>query len=60
MNEVNFPAHYKPLPKGYRVVWDDDLEHYYWINDKDETGLSSWDRFWCRRCAFAHKKGRIN
>jgi len=33
MNEVNFPAHYKPLPKGYRVVWDDGIEHYYWIND---------------------------
>lgn len=50
---VEWPKHYKPLPGGYYVVFVDD--HYKWINeDLNLEGLISWDRYWARRCAFAH------
>ena len=49
--EVTFPKHFKPLPPGYQVMWTGS--HYIWKTDEEE-GVISWDRFWVRRCAFAH------
>lgn len=50
--EITFPARCKPLPPGYRVV-QLDSGHYVWMTDTAE-GLISVDRWWVRRCAFAH------
>jgi hypothetical protein len=50
---VNFGA-LPPMPPGYQVIWSPGLEHYLWVNDEGQEGLISWDRYWCRRSAFAH------
>ena len=55
-DNVPFPARYKPLPPGYRIV-QLDSGHFLWTLDGAERpteGLISWDRYWVRRCAFAH------
>lgn len=57
---VKFPKHFKPLPPGYRIV-QLDSGHYLWcyypdpnVDDYTKEGLISWDRYWVRRCVFAH------
>lgn len=56
---VRFPKHCKPLPPGYRIV-QLDSGHYLWCLDADGDGdhevegLICWDKWWVRRCAFAH------
>ena len=57
---VQYPKRYKPLPPGYRVV-QLDSGHFMWVKDEGVNrnggpieGLISWDRYWVRRCAFAH------
>lgn len=61
-DDVPFPKRYKPLPPGYKIV-QLDSGHFLWTWGDPETfakgdyeleGLISWDRFWVRRCAFAH------
>jgi hypothetical protein len=52
---VEWPKHYKPLPEGYYVVFADN--YYNWVNDElDLEGPVHWDRYFVRRCAFAHAK----
>lgn len=64
---VMFPARYKPLPPGYRIM-QLDSGHYLWTwgtpeqfaaDDYSKEGLISWDRYWVRRCAFAHFEGKL-
>lgn len=59
---VTFPRRFRPLPPGYEVV-QLDSGHYIWTwgppearaaGDYTLEGLICWDRFWVRRCAFAH------
>jgi len=57
---VRFPKHFKPLPPGYRIV-QLNSGHYLWElegavnrNGGPVEGLICWDRYWVRRCAFAH------
>ena len=55
-DNVKFPKHFKPLPPGYKIV-QLDSGHYLWVLEaptRDIEGLMSWDRYWVRRCAFAH------
>ena len=63
-DDVQFPKRYKPLPPGYRIV-QLDSGHFLWEFAGDGKtprnrpggeceGLISWDRYWVRRCAFAH------
>ena len=55
-DDVRFPKRCKPLPPGYRVI-QLDSGHYLWVLDGpgvETEGLISWDRWWVRRCAFAH------
>ncbi len=53
-DDVKFPKHFKPLPPGYRIV-QLDSGHYLWcVGDTNIEGAISWDRYWVRRCAFAH------
>lgn len=67
MIDIKFPRRYKPLPPGYRVVYSTSSEMYLWIyGTEDETktgdysleGYISWDKYWVRRCAFAHHAKR--
>jgi hypothetical protein len=53
---VEFHRRYKPLPPGYKIV-QLDSGHYLWVLEgvhKDTEGFMSWDKWWVRRCAFAH------
>ena len=50
---VQWPKHYTPLPDGYIVVYLDS-GHYVWSYRDETEGRISWDRYWVRRCAFAH------
>jgi hypothetical protein len=59
-NDVQFPKRYKPLPPGYRII-QLDSGHFLWVyaadGDFDNSNVEGpicWDRFWVRRCAFAH------
>lgn len=59
-DNVQFPKRVKPLPQGYRIV-QLDSGHYLWVfavdgdfNNSSCEGAISWDRWWVRRCAFAH------
>ena len=51
--EVSFPKRYKPLPKGFKVIWSEDVEHYlgYYEVDDDYSPLYS-SRFMARRWCF--------
>jgi hypothetical protein len=59
--DVKFPARIKPLPPGYKIV-QLDSEHYEWtwappgndLADYTAEGFIHWDRWWVRRCVFAH------
>ena len=60
--DVQFPKRYKPLPPGYKIV-QLDSGHFMWIwgspeerakGDHNLEGPISWDRYWVRRCVFAH------
>ena len=56
---VKWPKHYDPLPPGYEVI-QLDSGHYLWTHEEsDLEGLISWDKYWVRRCAFAHADGLI-
>jgi len=58
---VEFPPRCKPLPDGYRVI-QLDSGYYLWEMDhptKCVEGSISLDRWWVRRCAFAHHAGKI-
>lgn len=59
-DNVRFPERYRPLPPGYRVM-QLDSGHFLWVFAADGNfenssceGPISWDRYWVRRCAFAH------
>lgn len=55
-DDVKFPARCRPLPPGYKIV-QLNSGHYLWVLEgefKDTEGSISWDRWWVRRCAFAH------
>jgi len=59
-DNVQFPRRCKPLPPGYRIV-QLDSGYFLWVldgatnkNGGPVEGLISWDRWWVRRCAFAH------
>lgn len=54
---VPFPKRYRPLPPGYRIV-QLDSGHFLWVLNDEVEGLISWDRYWVRRCAFAHAAER--
>jgi hypothetical protein len=60
-DDVQYPPRCRPLPPGYRVV-QHDSGHYQWVLDgeREAEGLLSWDRWWVRRCAFAHAKEASN
>lgn len=62
LDPVPFPKHFRPLPQGYRIV-QLDSGHFLWVLEegaREVEGPISWDRYWVRRCAFAHhaKYGR--
>ena len=47
------------LPPGYTVEDGINEELWRWVlRDENgeviDEGSQSWDRFWCRRCAWAH------
>jgi hypothetical protein len=50
---VQWPKHYKPLPEGYIVV-QLDSGHYVWSYKDEFEGRISGDKYWVRRCVFAH------
>ena len=62
---IEFHPRYKKLPPGYTIV-QLDSGHYMWVFEdpfgprvrvplgRDTEGLMSWDKWWVRRCAFAH------
>lgn len=59
-DNIVFPARCKPLPPGYRIV-QLDSGHFLWVKDVGVNsnggpieGLICWDRWWVRRCVFAH------
>lgn len=55
--EVTFPKHFRPLPRGYRIV-QLDSGHFMWIGPFDsklgrETESNiCWDKYAVRRWAF--------
>ena len=51
--DVRFPKRCKPIPPGYKII-QLDSGHYLWVLNDSKEGLISWDRWWVRRCAFAH------
>ena len=58
-HEINFAPNQK-LPPGYRIVWCDGHEHYYWLCGDLESYMfcDRWDAY---RSAWAHyKAGVIN
>jgi hypothetical protein len=57
-DNVSYPKRYSPLPPGYRVI-QLDSGHFLWTHDEScSEGVISWDRYWVRRCAFAHAEER--
>ena len=57
---VPFPGHCRSLPPGYRIL-QLNSGHFLWVKDGatnsnggPQEGVISWDRWWVRRCAFAH------
>lgn len=54
--KISFPKRCKPLPPGFRVA-QLDSGHFLWVREGEGfeyEGFISWDRWWVRRCAFAH------
>jgi hypothetical protein len=60
---ITFPARYKPLPDGYRVV-QLDSGHFMWIGpfdvlvQREVESVIDVDKYRVRRGAFAHA-GRV-
>ena len=54
---VNFSLNQK-LPPGYTVQWWECDEHYHWVKSADVYGVAHWDRFACRRGAWAHYRAQ--
>ena len=57
-DDVKFPKRCKPLPPGYKIV-QLDSGHYLWTwgedpGDHSKEGFMCWDKWWVRRCVFAH------
>ncbi len=55
---VEWPKHFKKLPEGYEVRFNGS--HFQWFKDSEDLeSLQGWDRYWVRRCAFAHHEAAI-
>lgn len=52
-DDVQYPKRCKPLPPGYKVI-QLDSGHFMWVLNGEVEGPISVDRWWVRRCAFAH------
>jgi hypothetical protein len=51
---ITFPKHYKPLPDGYSVVWEDCIEHYVGHGPNETESDAYCDRNMARRWCFAN------
>jgi len=51
--EISFSKRYKPLPKGFKVIWSEDVEHYIGYYEPGDVYSSVYSsRFMARRWCF--------
>jgi hypothetical protein len=51
--EISFPKRYKPLPKGFKVIWSEYVEHYLgYYEPGDVYSPLCFTRFIARRWCF--------
>jgi hypothetical protein len=54
ITEIKFPKQYKPLPKGYKVIWSEESEHYFGVDRDGEESVMFCSRFAARKWCFNH------
>ena len=58
--KIKFPKNYTPLPKGYEVVWSEERECYFGMNEEIGDGSPNFDsRFRAREWCFLYAMFQI-